>query len=173
MDPPDEQAADAGAGSNQTLTEKLAEYEAALRRHQHTRRWHAAGYASPTTGGAAPALALAVVAADHWLGLLGANTTVAQLRHRLSGFATTFLPASVLEWSGLDTALDAAQKRRPGAKSAAKGWMDKASSVVGVLARRLARWQQMYPELHTVAREVALLLLIVLLCTAVLRTLWP
>lgn len=54
-----------------------------LLRHIHARRWFAAGYPSPSTGGVAPALAVAVVATDNMFEFLGLNVTVKSLANKI------------------------------------------------------------------------------------------
>jgi TPR repeat protein len=154
-----------------TPEERLAEHEAALRRHQHARRWHTAGYASRTTGGAAPALALAVVEADRWLHLLGLNTSVAELHQGLRAPAGRWLPSTVLQWAGLGSVRAAGRGRGSTSSSTRleKGWL----GTVASWARGLQRWEERNPYLYAVAWEVAVVLLIVAACGLAVRVLRP
>ena len=72
--------------------------ELSWQRHQHTRRWHTAGFASPTTQGVAPSLALAVVKTDAFLHSLGFNTSVRELTHQAEQLVANYVPGVVQVW---------------------------------------------------------------------------
>jgi hypothetical protein len=135
------------SAANLTDAERRAQEEAAVRRHQFTRRWHVAGYASPTTGGAAPALAMAVVYADRALDSWGFNTSVGKLQARFVNFADQWLPVGLAQWIRLPAAGDVKQ-----------------GGVAGGLFRWYAAASRRFPQLAKVMWELIIIVLVVLGC---------
>ena len=149
----------------ETHEERLAAQEAAVRRHQHTRRWHAAGYASKTTGGAAPALALAIVRADQFLSDCGFNTTVKEINAAAKKWALEHAPESVTSW--LYTA------DRPRRRPRAEGWL---GAAVSLWTRQLRDWGLWFEqlehwdaELYSAVCETTALVGVVLFCAMLHR----
>ena len=92
--------------------------ELSWQRHQHTRRWQTAGFASRTTQGVAPSLALAVVKTDAFLQDMGFNTSVRELTHQAEQLVAKYVPEVVqIWWSGQSTAKEASAAARAGKRN--------------------------------------------------------
>jgi len=138
--------------------------ELAWRRHQHSHRFHPAGFASRTTAGAAPSLALAVVRADALLRHMGVNTTVKELGERMDGYVQQYAPAVVKQWLSGD--VTGATGRRKGRNNT---WWGKVAKQV----RDVYAWWNMIAEhdveLYDTLRETFLLLALIVVFVVLMR----
>lgn len=159
--------------ANLTDRELAAEQENALRRHQHARRWHPAGFASRSTAGAAPALALAVVQADAFLLSVGINATVRDLQLEARRAADRLLPRWTVDWA-FDVEKPSADGAGRLSSSVRKGrsWWSSLTLRWTRIARRWGLWlrrmEELDFELYSAAWETVLLILIVALSRLVL-----
>ena len=105
--------------TNAEVREELQELS--WQRHQHTRRWQTAGFASRTTQGVAPSLALAVVKTDSFLQDMGFNTSVRELTHQAEQLAVKYVPEVVqIWWSGHSVSKEASAAAR--ARKSSNTW---------------------------------------------------
>jgi hypothetical protein len=152
--------------ANLTARELAAEQENALRRHQHTRRWHPAGFASRSTAGAAPALALAVTRLDAFLRSVGINATVLDMQLEARRTAAQRLPSWAVDWAFRTGRSPAASARKE------KSWWSSLRLEWTRAARRCALWlgrmEEMHLELYSATWETILLIVIVALSRLVL-----
>jgi hypothetical protein len=159
--------------ANLTDRELAAEQENALRRHQHARRWHPAGFASRSTAGAAPALALAVVQVDAFLHNVGMNATVRDLQLKAQRAAHRLLPRWTVDWAfnSEKPSTDGAGRQEASPRKERSWWGSFTLQWMRV-ARRWGMWlrrmEELNFELYSAAWETVLLIVIVVLSRLVL-----
>lgn len=145
-----------------------AETQAALQelsrlRHQHSRRWHAAGFAARTTEGVAPTLAIAVLRVDALLQKAGFNTTVRELTHQTKAWFELYAPAFVNSWLfGTPVELKSGQNKLEKFRAKNTMWQR-----VNRCLREAYIWVTLLEErdyeLYSALRETLLLIVIVII----------
>lgn len=141
--------------------------EASLSRHEHARRWHIAGYASKTTGGAAPALALAVVRADAMLRYFGFNTTVQELHLQAEVLANAYVPTVVKDWWNADP------RKAKNQSTGVWGFFSNISRQLRATHRWIRQVEEQDSELYNALWETALLIVVIIVTRFVLRAFNP
>lgn len=138
--------------------------EASLSRHEHARRWHIAGYASKTTGGAAPALALAVVRADAMLRDFGFNTTVQELHVQAEVFLNAYMPDTLKDWWTADH-----RKQKKQQRTGVWGLLSNISRRLRATHRWIRQVEEQDSELYNALWETALLVAIIIVSNLLFR----